>query len=263
MGNIKDIEEKIKSKNQIITASISDPLTKKTIKFNIVNKDTLWRAQTFYTKEPITIKWIRSFEKNKVFFDIGANIGIYSIFSAIINSSHVYSFEPESNNYLVLMQNIISNNLNDYILPYQIGVSDKTEITKLNLNNFSAGSSHHTVGETALSHSDLTEINSKYKQGLFSSTLDDLCFKWGLPLPTYIKIDVDGIENKIISKSKKVLSSSVLKSVLIEINENRIEDKNIIKIMKEFKFKYDLKQVEDSKRKSGPHKGYAEYLFYR
>ena len=68
MGNIKDIEEKIKSKNQIITASISDPITKKTIKFNIVNEDTLWRAQTFYTKEPITIKWIRAFEKNKVFF---------------------------------------------------------------------------------------------------------------------------------------------------------------------------------------------------
>ena len=84
-----------------------------------------------------------------------------------------------------------------------------------------------------------------------------------MPLPTYIKIDVDGIESKIISKSKKVLSSSVLKSVLIEINENRIEDKKIIKIMKEFKFKYDLNQVEDSKRKSGPHKGYAEYLFYR
>ena len=161
------------------------------------------------------------------------------------------------------MQNIISNNLNDNILPYQIGISDKTEITKLNLNNFTAGSSHHTVGENALNHADLTEINSKYRQGLFSSTLDDLCFKWGLPLPAYIKIDVDGIENKIISKSKKVLSSSVLKSVLIEINENRIEDKNIIKTMKEFKFKYDLNQVENSKRKSGPHKGYAEYLFYR
>ena len=57
--------------------------------------------------------------------------------------------------------------------------------------------------------------------------------------------------------------STTLKSVLIEINENRIEDKKIIKIMKEFKFKYDLNQVEGSKRKSGPHKGYAEYLFYR
>jgi len=54
-----------------------------------------------------------------------------------------------------------------------------------------------------------------------------------------------------------------LKSVLIEINENRLEDKKIIETMKNFKFKYDLNQVENAKRKTGPHQGYAEYLFYK
>ena len=263
MNSFKEIEEKIKLKNQTIIASIIDPLTKKTIKFNIINEHTLWRAQTFYTKEPITIKWIRSFQKNEIFFDIGANIGVYSIFAGLINSSKVFSFEPESNNYQVLMQNIITNELHDVITPFQIGISDKTELTNLNLNSFSAGLSHHTVGKNALNHTDLKPIKSKYKQGLFSSTLDDLCLKWGLPIPSHIKIDVDGIENKIISKSEKILSSSFLKSVLIEINENRLEDKKIIETMKNFKFKYDLNQVENAKRKTGPHQGYAEYLFYK
>ena len=263
MNSFKEIEEKIKLKNQTIIATIIDPITKKNIKFNIVNEHTLWRAKTFYTKEPITIKWIRSFQKNEIFFDIGANIGVYSIFAGLINSSNVFSFEPESNNYQVLMQNIITNELTDIIIPFQIGISDKTELTNLNLNSFAAGLSHHTVGENALNETDLKPIKSKYKQGLFSSTLDDLCFKWGLPIPSYIKIDVDGIENKIISKSDKILSSSLLKSVLIEINENRVQDKKIIEIMKKFKFKYDLNQVQNSKRKTGPHKGYAEYLFYK
>jgi hypothetical protein len=90
-----------------------------------------------------------------------------------------------------------------------------------------------------------------------------LCFKWKIGFPSYIKIDVDGIEHKIISESKKVLSSSILKSVLIEINQNRIEDKKIINTMKDFKFNFDKDQVNESTRKTGPHEGYAEYLFYK
>ena len=263
MSDQNKIEEKLKSKNETIIASIIDPVTKKILKFNIVNEHTLWRTKTIFTKEPITIKWIRSFENGSVFYDIGANIGIYSIFSAIINPIKVYSFEPETNNYNVLMQNIISNDLNQVISPFQIGLSNKTELTNLNLNFFSAGLSHHTVGDSALDHSNLQPIKSKYQQGIFSTTLDELCFKWKLPIPTYVKIDVDGIENKIISKSNRVLSSSELKSVLIEINENRIQDQKIIETMKNYDFKFDIDQVEKAKRKSGPHKGYAEYLFYK
>ena len=114
-----------------------------------------------------------------------------------------------------------------------------------------------------MDHSSLKPIASKYKQGIFSTTLDDLCSMWKIETPTYIKIDVDGIESKIISKSINVLSSKLLKSVLIEINENRDEDKQIIKTMKSLKFQYDYSQVNDARRKSGPHEGYAEYLFYR
>ena len=99
MNKKEEFNRKIKAKNEKILATITDPITNDLIKFNIINKHTLFRAKTLYTKEPITIKWIRSFEKNSIFFDIGANIGVYSIFSAIINSSLVYSFEPESNNF--------------------------------------------------------------------------------------------------------------------------------------------------------------------
>ena len=263
MNKKEEFDRKIRAKNEKILATITDPITNDLIKFNIINEHTLFRAKTLYTKEPITIEWIRSFEKNSIFFDIGANIGVYSIFSAIINSSLVYSFEPESNNFQLLMQNIITNDLTDIITPFQIGLSDKTELTNLNINFFSAGMSHHTVGEEALDHTSLKPIKSKFKQGIFSTTLDEICFKWGLPLPTYIKIDVDGIEHKIISNSTKVLSSPEVKSVLIEINENRDEDRQIIKIMQKLRFKFNQGQVNDSMRKSGTHKGYAEYLFYK
>ena len=263
MNYPEGFNDKLKQKNQILTATLTDPISKKEIKFNVVNQPTLWRAQTLFTKEPITIEWIRNFEKQSIFFDIGANIGVYSIFSALINSSKVYSFEPESNNFQVLMQNIIANNLIDKVTAFQIGISNKTEFTKLHLSNFIPGQSHHTVGNTALDHENLKPIESNIKQGIFSTTLDDICSKWGFPKPTYIKIDVDGIEHKIIEESKNTLLSDTLKSILIEINENRNEDNEIIKSLNKLGFKYDKEQVEKARRKSGEHIGYAEYLFYK
>ena len=255
--------DKLKLKQELLTANVTDPITKNIIKYNIVNKTTLWRAETLFTKEPITIKWIRSFKKNKTMFDIGANVGMYSIYAALTRMVNVYAFEPESNNFQNLMQNLIINNLNEFISPFQIGISNKTEITRLQISNFESGSSHHTVGENQLDHNTLERIPSNVSQGIFSTTLDELCFKWNLPIPSYLKIDVDGIESKIIAEANKTLSDTNLESVLIEINENREQDIFIINTLKKLGFSYDKNQVEDAKRKSGPHKGYAEYLFFK
>ena len=52
-------------------------------------------------------------------------------------------------------------------------------------------------------------------------------------------------------------------SNLIEINLNRPNDRKIIKILLDHEFKFDQNQVNFSTRKSGVHKGYAEYLFSR
>jgi len=60
-----------------------------------------------------------------------------------------------------------------------------------------------------------------------------------------------------------LLKDNKLESVLIEINPSRQEDKQIIETMQNKGFKYRKEQVESSKRKEGPHKGYAEYLFFR
>ena len=263
MNQNDELFEKLKLKQEKITASVTDPITNDLIKYNIVNKTTLWRAETLFNKEPITIKWIRSFKKNKTMFDVGANVGIYSIYAALTRMVKVYAFEPESNNFQNLMQNLVINNLNELISPFPIGISNKTELTKLQIGIFEAGSSHHTVGINHLDHNTLEIISNKVSQGIFSTTLDDLCFNWKLPIPSYLKIDVDGIESKIIAEAKKTLSDSNLESVLIEINENREEDIFIINSLKKIGFSYDKNQVEDAKRKSGPHKGYAEYLFYK
>ena len=45
---------------------------------------------------------------------------------------------------------------------------------------------------------------------------------------------------------------------LVVINKNEI-----LEILKFYKFTYDENQVNKTVRESGPHEGYAEYIFYK
>ena len=54
-----------------------------------------FRAETFSTKEPETLEWIEEFGANgAVLFDIGANIGLYSIYHSVLNKGRVIAFDP-------------------------------------------------------------------------------------------------------------------------------------------------------------------------
>ena len=256
-----EFNKKIHQKQQRLTIKFKEKGSDEELVYNIKNQTTLMRAQTLFNKEPITISWIKKFAKERVFFDIGANVGMYSIYAAKTSKVKVYSFEPESNNFNALIENVISNNLMSMINAYPIAISDTSGFTSLYLSQFETGSSHHMVDKKQDHNLKLVEY--KNKQGIFKSSLDELIEKWQFPEPNYIKIDVDGIENIIIKNSKSVLKSAKLESILIEINRNRKEDTEIISILESIGFKYDKDQVEDATRKSGSHKGYAEYLFYK
>ena len=68
---------------------------------------------------------------------------------------------------------------------------------------------------------NLEEIEYKIKQRTFKVSLDELIEFWKFFIPSYLKIDFDGIENMIIRILIKVLKNPKLNSVLIEINRKR------------------------------------------
>ena len=81
MSEIKDIEDykrRLNEKERLIIFKIFDEYSKKELSFSIKNNITHERATTLFTKEPLTISWIRNFDNKSIFFDIGANIGKYS-----------------------------------------------------------------------------------------------------------------------------------------------------------------------------------------
>jgi len=175
------------------------------------------RALTFEHKEPETLNWIEGFglhDGDMVFYDVGANIGIYSLYAALLyKKAAIYAFEPDSQSFGSLCLNISNNQLN--IAPYPFAISDESGVGLLHTSILKAG-----AGASALDH-DYVFTNLKnneiFKQGIFYASLDDLVFKYDFPQPNFIKIDVDGIEEKILNGASRVLSSDKCRRVLVEI----------------------------------------------
>ena len=81
----------------------------KKVNFFTPNYITNFQVDEFFTKEPETLGWIDEFktEDKIIFWDVGANIGIYSIYAALKHSNiEVVSFEPSTSNLRILSRNI-------------------------------------------------------------------------------------------------------------------------------------------------------------
>lgn len=239
------------------------------VQFFVPNSLVNWRVETFYSKEPETLEWIDSFNKNQkfIFWDIGSNIGLYSIYNAIKNqNSKTISFEPSTSNLRVLSRNISLNNLQNKIKIMPLALTNQNNIfLNMNEKNFVEGGALNSFGETYNFEGKQFEAEMKYKT--FGTSIDYIIEKNILKIPDYIKVDVDGIEHLILKGGERVLKDKKLKSMLIEINENFVEQYNdILNIMKdsgfEIKEKKNNSDLFDSDEKNSFNKVY-NFIFER
>ena len=84
-------------------------------KFYVPNRLNFFRINTFSTKEPETLEWIDTFKKKSVFWDIGANIGLYSCYAVKRADCQVNAFEPSVFNLELLAKNVYLNSLSDKV----------------------------------------------------------------------------------------------------------------------------------------------------
>lgn len=216
----------------------------------------VWRSLTFFEKEPETIDWINGFEKNDVFLDIGANVGLYSIYAGL-KINRVVAVEPLSDNYFILQRNITLNKLKN-VISYCIGLYDEDLVSTLKVRNSGFGNAENSFDEP-LGSSDERYVEY-VEQGCVSLTLDNLVKSIGVP--NHIKIDVDGHEFKILRGAKDTLSNNSLKSVLIEINEKSSSSKAIIDIMESSGFYASANKNSDMFQNT-KYANFKNYIFVR
>jgi len=202
----------------------------------------------FYSKEPETIEWIDNFKKNKkiVFWDIGSNIGLYSIYAAVTHENiEVISFEPSTSNLRVLSRNISINKLQEKISIFQIPLGEnKNQFLSFNERKFNEGESHNSLEENIDFEGKKLDTNNSYT--IFSTNIDQIIEDGLLQVPSYIKIDVDGIEHLLLKGGLKLLKNPKVLEIQIEINENFFEQMNTVKkIMSDSMFKLKEKKRND------------------
>lgn len=213
------------------------------------------RIDTLCVKEPTTIAWMDCFAKDDVFFDIGANVGMYTIYAAVMQGCRVISFEPEALNYAELNKNIHLNDLHRKVTAYCAAVSDEEgQMRVLHLSSFRPAFSHHDFGENRF-EGPVTKLvasaEARPRQGCVSVMLDGNAEHF-LPQPTHIKIDVDGLEWRIISGGEKCLKKPTLKTVLIETDLKIAKSREIIPFMQKLGWRYSLDQVTTTRTERIP-----------
>jgi FkbM family methyltransferase len=233
----------------------------KEIKFYTPTKKTAGRVKKIFRKEPITITWMDNMKPGEIVIDIGANVGMYSLMSSVSRGTKVYAFEPEASNYNILCQNIRLNNVGDRVTAYCAGNLDYDGFSVLNIaqdRDVGPGGSCHTVEEEK--NFDLTNMRVAFKQGINTVMLDTFCKQMNI-IPDHIKMDVDGLEHRVINGGVESIQKA--KTVIIELNTNLKEHNDAVSKMKSLGFRLDETQVKQALRKGGTFLNVGEHLFYK
>jgi len=239
------------------------------INFFIPNQLVEWRVDTFHTKEPETLEWIDTFDKSGdfIFWDIGANIGLYSIYNSLKHKkSQTISFEPSTSNLRVLSRNISINNLFDRIKIFTVPLTKgENKFLIMKEGEFQEGGALNSFGENF--DFEGKKFSSKMNYQIYGTNINYLIDNKILDIPDYIKIDVDGIEHLILEGGNKYLSNKKIKSLSIEINENFTEQhEKVIEIMKKNDFKILHKKHNEDLFKNDPYNKFIRifnYIFIR
>jgi FkbM family methyltransferase len=127
-------------------------------------------------------------EKNDVVVDVGANIGLFTLFAASRTQNKVYSFEPFPENFEFLGRNIRANNLRNVIARAE-AVCDKTGTARLFLNK--------TGGRHLLFAGDGKRTLEQYVE-VPTTTLQQIMDDNNLKRIDFLKLDCEGSEGLIL-----------------------------------------------------------------
>jgi FkbM family methyltransferase len=215
-----------------------------------------WRARTFFTEEPETIRWLDRLQEADVLWDVGANVGLYALYAAKFRRCRVFAFEPESQNYALLLDNMSLNDIGERIEAASIALSDAEAfghlavpfITKGGAYNLFAASGQEADIPESVQAQRLFSTRQPVRQLSFGCSIDGLLARGGFEPPTHLKIDVDGIEYKIIAGARRTLDNPRLRSVLIELNEKSPHDAAVPGILAQHGFRLvNRRSVWDTK----------------
>lgn len=213
------------------------------VTFAVDPRDLIQRSLLYEQEyEPeLTAILLRMLSPDDVVYDIGANIGYYSMLSLSVGS-RVFAFDPDPINVGLIKYHLELNGFNS---------------CKLNVFECAIGSSNSeaifyraNIANTGVS--SMLKINGSYAKEFSVEifTLDHLIKEHSLIVPTILKIDVEGWEYEVFKGAEKLLNSEEApRLIFFEANSNsegEIQDHKLMDFLS--KANYQIKWLP---RKSG------------
>jgi FkbM family methyltransferase len=176
-------------------------------------------------KEPETVAWIEAHVRpGDVFYDIGANVGAYSLVADRVSGgrARVYAFEPGVFTFVQLSRNVHLNQAQGRVVPLHVALSDRSGLSTFSYSSVAPGAALHAVGPGS---------PDRFEQAIIAYRLDDALPALGLPQPTAIKLDVDGHEAPILRGAAGVLRDPRLRTVLIEVEPGEVSGGEAVRLL--------------------------------
>ena len=177
-----------------------------------------WRARSC-AKEPWTVEWLRNaIRPGEVLYDIGANVGTFSLIAAKHSQARVVAFEPGYANFARLCDNIQLNGCEHSVVPVPLPLADHSGLFGFKYRDVEPGQSRHRMKPEAWRFRGAAANTDRYEQPVLAMTLDAMIRTFNLPLPNHLKIDVDGTEDRVLAGAPVALQSETLRTILIEVD---------------------------------------------
>lgn len=136
--------------------------------------------------------------KNSVVIDIGAHVGIYSLYATQSPGTKVFAFEPVPENFFLLRENIQQNGLGERIFSFPVAVSSKTETARIYLRSNASGL-HSTI---PIESASFQTTYKERQKGTFievsSISLRDIFDQYNVRQCDVLKMDCEGSEYDIL-----------------------------------------------------------------
>ena len=155
---------------------------------------------------------VTSLKPGEVVFDVGANVGLYTVLLAKVvgDGGQVIAFEPSSQTYAHLLDNLKLNSLTN-VRCFRKALGERNGQAMLYSNEAIGGASlvHTPEGKGPGEVVDIVEG-------------DQLVLAENLPIPRAVKIDVEGYEYAVIQGLRRTLSQPACELVCCEVHPARL-----------------------------------------
>lgn len=178
---------------------------------NLVLQRQFYFFGTYFLEQENLACWAEYSKRSKVIFDVGANLGIYSLTSAAIHpEARLFAFEPTAAIAAHLRRTLENNYLNTItVVEKAVARTSGTAVLNLWGSKAEGNEGMNFVTQEAVATDSVT---------VETVSLDDFCELQGIEQIDLLKIDIQGNEPEALRGAERLLSEGRIRCIFTELN---------------------------------------------